>query len=83
MSDKQFHPLQDVPTTDDEARIALRYERSGFTGDVMVSLFNVNRKLGMSLLEAYKETLIASLPKDYLTAPLNDEATQPDRAASR
>ncbi len=53
-----------VPTTDEEAESNLRKIRRGIMGESMAALFRVIRAQGVSLLDAYREALEASLPEE-------------------
>lgn len=74
-----FDPMQDIPTTDDEVRIALTRPDELVTASLW-GLYQVARIQGQSLLEAYKGALLAhvKVPKfDTLDAFL-DEARKLD-----
>jgi len=60
--DELFDPMLDVPKTDIEAEIALRYGKSDLMGRSMVGIFQVYRMQGDALLVAYEKALLASLP---------------------
>lgn len=52
---------ESIPTTDDEAKEALRLERDELTGKNLVAIFELKRNAGMPLLDAYQYALIAHL----------------------
>lgn len=60
MSDVDW--FADVPATDDECREALRFQRDDLTGRNLVGIFNVRRRMGDSMLQAYEMALRALLP---------------------
>jgi len=53
-----FDPMRDIPTTDDEARLALRFERTDLTADNLVGIFESLRSQGDEILKAYKYALL-------------------------
>lgn len=58
---KQFNPLSDVPTTQEEVYAALRYGRDEIVGNSLVGIFDCHIGMGDSLLDAYKKALLAHL----------------------
>jgi hypothetical protein len=56
-----FDPTLDIPTTDEEAKIALRHGKSELAAVCLVGLFKCYRADGLPLLEAYKRALLASV----------------------
>ena len=56
-----YDPMQSVPTTVEQVKTALYYGKDPETGEILVSLFKVLMLQGMSLLEAYEETLLTHL----------------------
>lgn len=61
---KEFNPMLDVPTTDDEARIALRYKKSDLVARNLVGIFECQRALGETLIEAYMAALLAHVGEE-------------------
>jgi len=56
-----FDPMLDIPTTDEEAKIALRHDKSKPIASCLVSLFEYYSAEGLPLLEAYKHALMAGV----------------------
>ena len=61
MFDRDFDPVYDIPTTDEEAKIALRHGKSELAAACLVGLFECYRAEGLPLSEAYKRTLMAGV----------------------
>jgi hypothetical protein len=56
-----FNPHLDIPSTDEEVKVALRYRRDDLTGRNLVGIFECRRTLGDDLLLAYERALLAHL----------------------
>jgi len=54
-----FDPMLDVPETDEEAEVALRYGKRELTGKNLVGIFQCRRAMGEDLLTAYEAALRA------------------------
>lgn len=52
-----FNPLRDIPSNDEEVKIALAYQRSELTGAILFNIYRTHRALGKTLLKAYEATL--------------------------
>lgn len=55
-----FDPMMDVPKNDEEAEIAIRFEKDELIGNCGVRLYKLNRiQYGLSVLDSYKKALLA------------------------
>jgi len=61
MSTRDFDPMQDIPTTDEEAMAALRYGKNAFMRKCLVGIFECYRAEGQPTLTAYKQALKAGI----------------------
>lgn len=52
-----FDPMLDVPKTDEQVEIALRFNKPDIAGKILIGIYNCGRGEGKSLIEAYKEAL--------------------------
>ena len=58
---RDFDPMHDIPATDEEAKIALRCDKSELAAACLVGLFECYCAEGLPLLEAYKRALIVGV----------------------
>ncbi len=54
-----FNPMTQIPQNENEAKIALKYDKPELMGLNLVGLFKIYIFQGNSLLEAYENALLA------------------------
>jgi hypothetical protein len=60
----EFNPMQDVPTNDEQAMVALRHERSASIADNLCGIYQCERATSATVLEALKVALKAHIDAD-------------------
>lgn len=60
---KDFDPSRDIPTNDEQAEIALRWNKDEGFAAVLILGYGIRRSAGESVLDAYKHTLLQAVGK--------------------
>jgi len=55
------NPTQGIPTSDEQAEVALRHERTTITADSLCGIYRCKRELGYSVIDAYMAALQAHI----------------------
>lgn len=59
-----FNPLTDIPTNDEQAEIAIKFEKDPITGSCGCGLYKIYRERdNASIIQAYERALLAMLPE--------------------